>query len=74
MLPVFMRSEHFHRTAEGHGREGEMRIERQRLRWPILDAVREAAAEIGIAPNEPWRPVEQSKHVVRDQHLAVAPG
>ncbi len=48
VLPVFMRSEKYHRAAEGHGSQGEMLVERQRLHWPILDAVREAAEEIGI--------------------------
>ena len=52
VLPVFMRSEHYHRTAEGHGTDGEMLVERQRLHWPILDAVREAAEEIGIPKTE----------------------
>ena len=31
-----------------HGAGGEWRVERPRVAWPILDAVREAAAEIGI--------------------------
>lgn len=48
VLPVFMRSERYHSEADGHGRDGEMLVERQRLHWPILDAVREAAEEIGI--------------------------
>jgi choline dehydrogenase len=52
VLPVFMRSEHYHRNAEGHGTDGEMLVERQRLHWPILDAVREAAEEIGIPKTE----------------------
>ena len=32
-----------------HGEGGEMRVEPARVRWPILDAWREAAAEQGIA-------------------------
>lgn len=52
VLPVFMKSERYHRAAEGHGSDGEMRVERQRLRWPVLDAVREAAVEIGIPPTD----------------------
>jgi len=48
VLPYFMRSEKYHRAVEGHGTDGEMLVERQRLHWPILDAVREAAEEIGI--------------------------
>ncbi|MCX5515375.1 choline dehydrogenase [Kaistia algarum] len=52
VLPIFVKSERYHRTALGHGTEGEMRVERQRLRWPVLDAVREAAVEIGIRPTD----------------------
>jgi choline dehydrogenase len=48
ILPLFIRSECYHRAAPGHGTVGELRVERQRLRWPILDAVQDAAAEIGI--------------------------
>ena len=50
VLPLFIRSEGYHSEAEGHGTAGEMRVERQRLHWPILDAVREAAGELGIKP------------------------
>ncbi len=35
-----------------HGAGGEMRVEAARVRWEILDAWREAAAEQGIAPIE----------------------
>jgi choline dehydrogenase len=52
VLPDFMRSEKYHRAAEGHGTDGEMLVERQRLHWPILDAVREAAEEIGIPKSD----------------------
>ncbi len=31
-----------------HGHKGEWRVEQQRLRWPILDAFAEAAAQAGI--------------------------
>jgi choline dehydrogenase len=49
VLPVFRRSQdHFRGACDTHGAGGEWRIEAQRLRWDILDAVREAAAEIGI--------------------------
>ncbi len=48
VLPVFKRSERYHRSDDLHGTEGELRVEKQRLHWPILDAVREAAEEIGI--------------------------
>ena len=53
VLPLFRRSErHFGAADAHHGTDGEMRIARQRLHWPILDAVREAAQEIGIAPTD----------------------
>ena len=50
VLPVFRRSEDYWRGAdEAHGSGGEWRVERQRLRWDILDRVQEAAGEAGIA-------------------------
>lgn len=49
VLPYFKRSEAYHGGADGaHGDTGELRVERQRLNWPILDAVAEAAGELGI--------------------------
>ncbi|HLW90681.1 MAG TPA: GMC family oxidoreductase N-terminal domain-containing protein [Roseiarcus sp.] len=49
VLPFFKKHEDYHGRADSmHGVGGEWRIERQRLHWPILDAVREAAAEVGI--------------------------
>src|SRR5690606_35895418 len=49
VLPYFKRSErHYGPADEWHGTEGELRVERQRLKWPILDKVAEAAAELGI--------------------------
>jgi choline dehydrogenase len=49
VLPLFRKSERHHSLAEPfHGRDGELHVERQRLSWPILDAVREAAEEIGV--------------------------
>ncbi|MCK5933787.1 MAG: GMC family oxidoreductase N-terminal domain-containing protein [Fulvimarina manganoxydans] len=49
VLPLFRRSENHH-GLEGpfHGQDGELRVEQQRLSWPILDAVREAAEELGV--------------------------
>ena len=49
VLPLFRKSEDHH-LLDGpfHGRGGELRVERQRLSWPILDAVREAAEEMGV--------------------------
>ncbi len=49
VLPFFKRHEDHHAGAsESHGAGGEWRVERQRLAWPILDAARDAATEIGI--------------------------
>ncbi|MBU6292162.1 MAG: GMC family oxidoreductase N-terminal domain-containing protein [Burkholderiales bacterium] len=49
VLPIFLRSEDHHAGANPfHGVGGEWRVEKQRLRWDILDAFREAAAQTGI--------------------------
>ena len=49
MLPVFRSLEDYERgAADGYGAGGELRIEDPRVRWEILDAWREAAAECGI--------------------------
>ena len=49
VLPLFTKSEDHHSTGGTlHGQGGELRVERQRLSWPILDAVREAAAELDV--------------------------
>ncbi|MCQ0969760.1 GMC family oxidoreductase N-terminal domain-containing protein [Paracoccus sp. TK19116] len=49
VLPYFRRSERHHDPADDwHGDQGEMRVERQRLKWPILQAVVEAAHEMGL--------------------------
>ncbi len=51
VLPYFIKSEHHYGAADDyHGVSGELRVEQQRLHWPVLDAVREAAAELGIPP------------------------
>ena len=53
-LPDFIRHEsHYsldgaHDSSEWHGKNGEWRVERQRLHWELLDAVAEAAQEAGI--------------------------
>lgn len=53
VLPLFVASEsHQSRGGPCHGQAGELRVERQRLSWPILDAVREAAEELGVPPTE----------------------
>lgn len=49
VLPIFKKSEDYHKGAdEYHGAGGEWRVEKQRLSWEILDAFREAAAQVGI--------------------------
>ncbi|MDG4720409.1 MULTISPECIES: GMC family oxidoreductase [Thalassospira] len=48
VLPYFIKSERYHSPANGHGSNGELRVEKQRLRWDVLDAVRDGAEEIGI--------------------------
>ncbi|MBI2254025.1 MAG: GMC family oxidoreductase [Proteobacteria bacterium] len=49
VLPYFVKSERHFAPEEGmHGGMGEWRVEEPRLHWPILDAVRDAAVELGI--------------------------
>ena len=49
VLPCFTRGEDFYRGADAvHGAGGEWRVEDLRLSWEILDAFRDAAAEVGI--------------------------
>ena len=49
VLPFFLRHEdHIAPPNEFHRSGGEWRVEHPRLRWDILDAIREAAAEAGI--------------------------
>ncbi len=50
VLPLFKKSEdHYRGASEVHGAGGEWRVEKQRLSWKILDAFRDAAAEVGIS-------------------------
>ncbi|MBA2675297.1 GMC family oxidoreductase N-terminal domain-containing protein [Ramlibacter sp.] len=52
-LPYFKKHEDFYKGADAaHGAGGEWRVERQRLRWDILDAFAEAAQEAGIPHTE----------------------
>ncbi|MFM7704202.1 MAG: GMC family oxidoreductase, partial [Rubrivivax sp.] len=49
-LPLFLRHEdHWRGASELHGAGGEWRVERQRLRWDILDAFAQAAQQAGLA-------------------------
>lgn len=49
VLPMFRRSEdHWRGASDIHGSGNEWRVERQRLRWDILDRFAEAAEQAGI--------------------------
>jgi choline dehydrogenase len=49
VLPVFKRSEDYHGGADAwHGAGGPWRVEKQRLKWQVLEAFREAAQQAGI--------------------------
>lgn len=53
VLPYFLKSEDsFHGKSDMHNVGGEWRVERQRLKWDILEKFREAAAQVGIAPSD----------------------
>jgi choline dehydrogenase len=53
VLPFFKKHEDHYRGAdEMHGAGGEWRVERQRLRWDILDAFAQAAQQAGIPHTE----------------------
>ena len=49
VLSLFKKTEDFYNGAdEFHGSGGEWRVEKQRLKWEILEAFREAAEQVGI--------------------------
>lgn len=49
VLPLFRKTEDHHGGAsEFHGAGGEWRVEKQRLKWDILEAFRDAAEQTGI--------------------------
>ena len=49
VLPIFKKHEdHFGGASPLHGAGGEWRVEEPRIRWEILDAVQEAAEQVGI--------------------------
>jgi choline dehydrogenase len=51
VLPIFRSLEDYEGgSADGYGAGGEVRVENPRVRWEIIDAWREAAAECGIPP------------------------
>ena len=50
VLPYFRKSEdHVSGGDEMHGAGGEVRVEKQRLRWDLLESFRDAAAQYGVA-------------------------
>ncbi|MCA1335038.1 GMC family oxidoreductase [Pseudooceanicola marinus] len=48
------------RFSDLHGSGGEWRVEKQRLRWDVLDSFAEAAAEAGIEPTEDFNTGDNS--------------
>jgi len=53
VLPLFRDTEnHWNGETRLHGNTGEWRVEKQRLRWDILERVVEAAQQAGITPND----------------------
>ncbi len=53
VLPYFIRAEdNWRGNGPLHGAGGEIRVERQRLRWEILEAFQQAAAQYGVAPTD----------------------
>ncbi len=53
VLPYFRKSEdHWGGETDMHGAGGEWRVERQRLKWDILNAVQQGAKEFGIHPRD----------------------
>ncbi|MBS8261623.1 choline dehydrogenase [Roseibium polysiphoniae] len=49
VLPYFRKSEdHYALNDDLHGQGGAVRVEEQRLSWDVLDAFRDACAEVGI--------------------------
>mgnify|MGYP003428947021 FL=1 len=52
-LPFFIRHEDHYKGADAlHGSGGEWRVEKQRLRWDVLDAFAQAAVQAGIPASE----------------------
>jgi choline dehydrogenase len=52
-LPYFKKHEDYYKGADAvHGAGGEWRVERQRVRWDILDGFAQAAQEAGIPHSE----------------------
>lgn len=60
VLPYFMRHEDHHRPAPHHGTGGELRVEPQRVQWPIFDAALSAFAELGVARTDDFNTGDNS--------------
>jgi choline dehydrogenase len=61
VLPLFKRSEDHWRGGDPyHGSGGELRVERQRLRWDILDRFADAAGQAGIPHTEDFNTGDNS--------------
>jgi choline dehydrogenase-like flavoprotein len=53
VLPYFKKSEdHVDGPTDMHGGGGPLRVERQRLRWELLESFRDAVAQYGVPPVE----------------------
>jgi choline dehydrogenase len=53
VLPVFKRvDDHFLGEGDYHGAGGEWRVEEPRLRWKVLDAVEQAAVQMGVPKSQ----------------------
>jgi len=53
VLPYFLKSEDHHAgRTDLHGAGGEWKVQKQRLKWKILEAFQQAAAEFGIMPRD----------------------
>jgi choline dehydrogenase len=53
VLPLFKRCEDYHAGADAwHGAGGEWRVEKQRLRWQVLETFAQAAVETGLPRND----------------------
>jgi len=53
VLPLFKRCEDYHGGAsDWHGAGGEWRVEKQRLRWRVLETFAQAATETGLPRND----------------------
>ncbi len=53
VLPYFkLHEDHYQGATAAHGAGGEWRVEKQRLRWDVLDAFAQAAQQAGIAATD----------------------